>query len=143
VSDETLTPLETVALSKAVKETAVNDARPKLELGGHNVDFTVRVSGPMLVAPRGPIKVKEDVPAATILALVLERLTRKAKAEIRVQIDRELAGWREQVNELPEIQAETVALADALLAFGHREFMGTKNGAVTAPLTVTLLGRAA
>lgn len=138
----TLTPIETIALSKAVKDTEAKICRGKLTVGHHDVDFNVRVSGPLLVAPPGrPSKVKESVPEAVLLALVLENLATRTRKTILDRVSDDLAGWRSG-DELPDVQPTAAEMAEQILAHGQRERDGTRSGNVTAPLTVELLARA-
>jgi len=134
-----LSPVETIALSKCVKEKAAKDARPKLAEGPHVVDVTVRVTGHLLVAPPTATTVKESVPFETLLAIVLADLTPAARRKVRGSFVRLLAAWRDGADELPTAPAEA---AEELLALARREREGTRNGNVTAPLTVELIGRA-
>jgi hypothetical protein len=139
--NESLTPLETIALSKSVKETAARAARPKLDEGHHDVDFTVRVRGPLLVAPPSPAKIAERVPAEILLSLVLENLNAPEQRKARKYVERELADWK-QGAELPEVQHAAREHAELIVqAAAVRERETTKNGNVTAPLTVELVGR--
>jgi hypothetical protein len=138
----TLSPLETIALSKAIKDTAVRDARPKLAEGHHDVDVTIRLHGPLLVAPPSPTKIKESVAPEILLALVLQLLNRPAKAMARDYVADELEAWANG-QEPPEVQPDALATAESLLALARRERAGTKNGNVTAPLTIDLISRAA
>lgn len=133
-----LTAIETIALSKAVKDTAAKACRGQLAEGHHDVDFTVRVSGPLLVAPPSPVKAKESVPAAVLLALVLDCCSPRARKTIVEQVVADLADWRAGADELPKAD---LAVADFLLGRCQREREGTKNGNVTAPLTVELVSR--
>lgn len=134
---DTLSPIETIALSKAVKDTEAKKCRGKLAVGHHDVDFSVRVSGPLLVAPSTPVKVQENVPADVLLALVMESLKPRDRQAVLEQVDESLAGWRGG-DELPEVD---ILSAEYLLGLGQRERAGTKNGNVTAPLTVELVSR--
>lgn len=141
MDDEILTPIETFALSKAVKETAQKKAREKLSLGHHDVAFTVRVHGPLLVAGDSPTTVKEDVPPNMLLAFVIGKLSRRARAELLDCAQRELLLWRQHETDVVDVAPSALALADQFVACGHREKPGTKNGTVTAPLTVELVSR--
>lgn len=136
-----LSALETIALSKAVKDTAAKDARVNLAEGHHDVDFTVRVHGPLLVAPPAPTVLKEKVPEVTILGLVLETLTPAARKKVQSYLDEQLAEWRQGEDDVP-LQPSAAEAAERLLSFGRRERAATRNGNVTAPLTVELLARA-
>lgn len=138
-----LTPLETIALSKAVKDTAARAARPKLDEGHHDVDFTVRVYGPLLVAPPSPAKLTERVPAEVLLALVLENLNTPSQKKALQYVRQELADWAGADGPLPVAQDRAREIAEAMLAAASRERETTKNGNVTAPLTIELLDRAA
>lgn len=136
-----LTALETVALSKAVKDSAVKEARPKLTAGQYDVDFTVRLSGPVMVAPWSPATVKERVPPEVVLALLLENLNTPDRRKASKYLQRELADWKAG-GELPELHETARETAEMLLhTCAVRETQTEKNGNVTAPLTVELVDR--
>lgn len=137
-----LSAIETIALSKAIKDTAAKDARGRLAEGHHDVDFTVRVSGPLLVAPPTPATLKETVPTAALIGLILDQLTPAARKKVEESFVARLDGWRAGVqSEVPAREPSTLA-AERLLALARRERLTTRAGNVTAPLTVEVIGRA-
>lgn len=133
--------METIALSKAVKEAAVKESRAQLTAGQYDVDFTVRLSGPVMVAPWSPAKLKERAPAEVLLALLLENLNAPDQKKACKYLERELADWKAG-GELPELHESARQKAELLTQiYGTREKETSKNGNVTAPLTVELVDR--
>lgn len=135
-----LTAIETVALSKAVKDTAVRESRTQLSEGHHDVDFTVRVHGPPLVAPPSLAKTKETLPAAVLVGLLLDQMTRAARNKVAASVAQALTDWREE-GELPFVGPEATASAELLAEGAVRVRETIKHGNVTAPLSVELLAR--
>lgn len=135
-----LEPIEKVALSKAIKDTAAKQARGQIKTGHHDVDFTVRVKGPLLVAPPVATKVKETLPSDVLLGLVLAEVKPPAMQKIYDAVKRRLAKWL-KTGEAPELGNDQVDVAQQLVELGTRETDGERAGNVTAPLTVELLVR--
>lgn len=139
-----LSPLETLALSKAIKETAAKTARDALTEGAHDVDFTAHVYGTLLVAPPQPYTVKQDVESNRLIALLFEKLDPRVRAQLIKFVERELEGWRDhETDDQPNVVPSLLLEADRLLSFAHREKETTKRGNVTAPLSVELVRRGA
>jgi hypothetical protein len=135
-----LEPIETIALSKAIKDTAAKQARGQIKEGHHDVNFTVRVSGPLLVAPPVPTKVKETLPPDLLVGLVLAELKPLARQKIYDAVKRTLAKWL-KTGEAPDVASDSADVAQQLVELGQRETDGKRAGNVTAPLTVELVVR--
>lgn len=135
-----LKPIETFALAKAIKDKARDAARDQLTEGVHKVDFTVRVHGPIVVPPPAPWTEREDVEPRRIIALLLEKLAPRVRAQVTRYIDASFRAWRaREIDEpMPAIPA-LLEEADHLLSFAHRERETTRRGTVSAPLTLDLV----
>ena len=68
---ETLTSLEIIVLSKAIKDKMVGIAREKLEAKPYSVDMTVNIKGDITVNPDEPYIPTIAVPLKPVLALFI------------------------------------------------------------------------
>lgn len=70
----TLSTIQTLALSKSVKEAAEKAARAETNAGTHEVDFTVRIKGTLKVGEDYEKKSSCSIPFKAVIALMAQRM---------------------------------------------------------------------
>lgn len=116
-----LTNVETLALTKAVKDKAKKDAREGVEPGKYSIDMLVRVFGSMTVGEDYQQNKTASMPQIKMLLAALMLNGISVRAFIRRYLDGEFEVPKEKEAELKEVWQE---LAD--------NFSATFSGKVTA-----------
>jgi hypothetical protein len=136
-----LTPIETFAVRKAVKDAQLDKLRPRLKLGdGQQVDFTVRIRGAVNVAGNATETKTESVKPDQVLACVLSHVSARARKTLLEQVKGDFAVYRANGG-APKLADDLVDLADDLLKSATREVNAPKKGAVSGALELKLVKR--